>query len=256
MGPASSRDVATDSFTGAPRLAFGEFAVRCILHHLRAEKDSREPQGFKSILEINDLYIKEISEPAQSAKPLAKQPEVIATLASASDPRQVIIKQHRFLADHTSFVSKEFVAQIFKLKEITSNSVQFWHKPLLGATENVEVPFNNLNDWKGVKNCKMPVVLDETLWSPCLPQNNESVKKDELKAAARTAMHTAYDAHSGKEGVQPVCLSRLTSSTRANSRSSFLVSSKSYTLRRSRNVRLWRSSCWSPSRRRSTKSKA
>ena len=135
------------------------------LHHFRAEKDSREPKGFKSILEINDLYIKEISEPAQSAKPLAKQPEVIATLARASDPRQVIIKQHKFLADHTSFVSKEFGAKIFKLKEITTNSVQFWHKPLLGATENVEVPFNNLNDWKGVKNCKMPVVLDETLWS-------------------------------------------------------------------------------------------
>ena len=256
MGPASSRDVATDSFTGAPRLAFGDFAVRCILHHLRAEKDSREPQGFTQILEINDLYINEISEPAQFAKPLAKQPEVIATLASASDPRQVIIKQHRFLADHTSFVSKEFVAQIFKRKEITFNAVQLWHKPLLGATENVEVPFNTLNDWKGVKNCKMPVVLAEMRWYPCLPQNNESVKKDKLKAAARTAMHTAYDAHSGKEGVQPVCLSRLTSSTRANSRSLFLVSSKSYTLRRSRNVRLWRSSCWSHSRRRSTKSKA
>ena len=110
MGPASSRDVATDSFTGAPRLAFGEFAVQCILHHLRAEKDSREPQGFTQILEINDLYINEISEPAQFAKPLAKQPEVIATLASASDPRQVIIKQHKFLADHTSFVSKEFLS--------------------------------------------------------------------------------------------------------------------------------------------------
>ncbi len=210
MGPASSKDVATGSFTGAPILAFGKFAVRCILHHFRAEKDSREPKGFKSILEINDLYIKEISGAAQSAKPLAKQPEVIATLASTSDPRQVIIKQHRFLADHTLFVCKDFGTTIFKLKEITHNSVQFLHKPLFDATEHVEVPFSKLKDWRGVKTGNMPVVLNEAFWSPCLPQNNESVKKDALKAAARAAMHAAYDAHSATEGyglgMHPTCV--------------------------------------------------
>ena len=55
LGPAVSKDPVTNNFTGPARLAFGKFAVRCVLHFLGAEKDSREPNGFKDLAEVNRL---------------------------------------------------------------------------------------------------------------------------------------------------------------------------------------------------------
>ena len=59
---------------------------------------------------------------------------------------------------------KDFGTTIFKLNEITHNSVQFLHKPLFDATQHVEVPFSKLKDTKkinpngnglGLNICKM-----------------------------------------------------------------------------------------------------
>lgn len=72
MGPAISKDPVAGSFTGPARLAHGKFAVRCVLHFLGAEKDSREPKGFARLIDINQLYIKDLGKEAQKLAKISK----------------------------------------------------------------------------------------------------------------------------------------------------------------------------------------
>jgi hypothetical protein len=205
LGPAASKDPATGNFTGPSRLAYGKFAVRCILHHFGAEKDSREPDGFKDLAAINDLYHKDIlkdelfkPKPEKAGKTAASSKSLL-TLAETSDPKQIFLSSNNFLSENKAFICKDFGTKVFKIEEITDSDVIFVHKPLFGEAETQSIPYTNIKDWRAA-NGQMPTICDEKLWSLCLPENIQSAKDEALKAKAIMAMHAAYESHSAKSG--------------------------------------------------------
>jgi hypothetical protein len=205
LGPAASKDTATGNITGPSRLAYGKFAVRCILHYFGAERDSREPNGFKDLAEINDLYNKDIEKgeiikpKPEKASKMAASSTSLLTLAETSDPRQIFLNSNKFLSENKAFICKDFGVKVFMIEEITDSLVVFVHKPLFGEAEKQSIPYTNIKEWRAV-NSIMPSIADEKLWSLCLPENLQSAKDEALKAKATIAMHSAYESHSAKSG--------------------------------------------------------
>ena len=206
LGPAVSKDPVTNNFTGPARLAFGKFAVRCVLHFLGAEKDSREPNGFKDLAEINRLYPKYLTgsvvttstacDAATKKRPLGG----LSSLATTANPKDILLNEHRFLRDFTHFTCKEYGSKIFVIKEITDATIIFAHKPLFGGEEVQEVEHKLVNYWRGIKDASSPVACDERLWTPCLPENHTALHKEVLKAKATLAMQKGYNSNSAKTG--------------------------------------------------------
>jgi hypothetical protein len=86
------------------------------------------------------------------------------------------------------------------MEEITDSLVIFMHKPLFGEAEKQSVPYQNIKEWRGVKDGHMPSIYDEKVWSLYLPENVQSAKDEALKAKATMAMQSAYESHSAKSG--------------------------------------------------------
>ena len=206
LGPAVSKDPVTNNFTGPARLAFGKFAVRCVLHFLGAEKDSREPNGFKDLVEINRLYYEGLTVSVDTTSTVCdaatkKRPRGgLSSLATTANPKDILLNEHQFLRDFTHFTCKEYGSKIFVIKEITDATIIFAHKPLFGDEEVQEVEYKLVKHWRGIKDASSPVACDESLWTPCLPENHTALHKEVLKAKATLAMQEGYNSHSAKTG--------------------------------------------------------
>jgi hypothetical protein len=214
LGPAASKDSTTGNFTGPARLAYGKFAVRCILHFLSAQKDSREPKGFKDLATINSLYHKDLEGKATSLSmprggAAESQARTLSTLAATTNAKDIFLAKNKFLTQFTHFTCKEYGSKIFTLQEVKMDTIIFEHKPLFGDEEQLEVSHSSVVKlWRGVQHASSPQACDEALWTLLLPENQANTHI--LQCQATLAMHAGYLANSATTGfgfgMSPTCV--------------------------------------------------
>ena len=180
--------------------------MRCVLHFLGARKDSRKPNGFKDLVEINRLYHKDLTVSVDTTSTVCdaatkKRPiGGLSSLATTANPKDILLNKHQFLSDFTDFTCKEYGSKIFVIKEITDATIIFAHEPLFRDAEVQEVEYKLVKQWRGITDASSPVVCDERLWTPSLPENHTVLQKEVLKAKATLATQEGYNSHSAKTG--------------------------------------------------------
>ena len=200
LGPEANIDSMTQNFTGPARLAYGKYAVRCILHFLEAEKGSREPNGYASLAEITKIYhddLKHVAEPMKSKKAAAAASTMVP-LAATSKTIDVFKQRNPSLSTCTCFTCSDHGATCYIIKDITEKTVMFQHSPLFGEDELQEVTHAEFKkSWRGLKEGNFPSVVSKEIM--LLPEH-ASNQNDLMKARATLAMDKAYQESSAKGG--------------------------------------------------------
>lgn len=192
-------------------MQFGKFATRSIVHFFGIEKVSREPDGFKSLGLINQLYLHDIglgpkpddvADPKAAALGADPKAEVgLSSLSDASDPCKIALRKFTHLKIDGLFVTPEHPGTVCKLKSIDSETAKLTHKPFFGNEETITVPWDSLKKLKPFKG-NIPPEL-HSVPEPNLPENLAAIQLDIEKAEVFQAMMAVYKETSCNEDLLP-----------------------------------------------------
>ena len=190
----NAQDKGLDQVIGAG--IFGKFCTRCVLHLLDKARFGREPKGHASLDEISSLFANEISSkfslgetPVQvsqerpSAEPTLQE---VKSLDECCDPAKMALSKIKLnIGDFCNH--REHGTKIFVFASITATHGIFTHSPLFKqlnhdlADETATVDLAQLRDWKLFKGA-VPALVEHAMLEKLLPNNNEFIKEESLKA--------------------------------------------------------------------------
>ena len=190
-------------------LAYGKMATRAILHFLNKEKESREPKGFKSLKEINELFLFDLGL-GPMPEGYKGKPEVEKASAKAScnlhsmsdthDPQKIAIAKQPSLKIGGNFLTKLAPGKIVTLEKIEADKAIVSHKPFFNDLERFEIPIDQLKTLKAFANAAPKL---HELPVSHLFENMQQIKDELEKANVFKAMMEIYAETSCNEDLTP-----------------------------------------------------
>ena len=190
-------------------MAYGKMATRAMLHFLNQEKASREPKGFKSLKDINDLFLFDLGlGPMPEGCKAKSQKETASTNASCKlhsmsdthDAEKIAIAKQPSLKIGGNFLTKLAPGKVVKLEKIEADKAIVSRKPLFKDDERFEIPIDQLKTLKAFASAAPKL---HELPVSHLFENMQQIKDELEKANVFRAMMEIYAEKSCNEDLTP-----------------------------------------------------
>jgi hypothetical protein len=201
LGPASHQD-AIGHFDPDVVQAFGKFATRAIVHFLQKEKNSLEPDGFKSLSLINELYQAQFQTnngASSSATPKLASP--VASLADCKDVGEIVLSKFAHLKLNSFYGHKDHGQFVFEFIKINDTVAVFECTPLFGKVITVEAPHSELRMWRKLSSA-VPALIPNSTYQAILPSKSKTWAAEAKKAQVFLCLCKVYEANSLEDDLE------------------------------------------------------
>ena len=188
---------------------FGKFLVRCILKILDKEKYGREPKGFESLVEINELFCEELNQKISgttttSLSSTEVQSNIMMSLDDTADSAKLALQTYgKHLKLNGYYVNKEFDDKPFLFESISSQQAKFVHKPFFADQEINMVDLSDLKNWKLFRG-NLPMLCSADMVLKSSPQQSDAFATEKFRANIFASLAEAYsDKMFGPEDIIP-----------------------------------------------------
>ena len=200
LGPASHED-ASGHFDPDVVQAFGKFATRAIVHVLQKEKNSLEPDGFKSLSLINELYQAQLqTNNAASSSATPKLVSPVASLADCKDVGDIVLSKFTHIKLNSLYGHKDHGQFVFKFIKINDTVAVFECTPLFGNVITVEAPHSELKFWRKISS--QPALIPKASYQDILPSKSKTWTSEAKKARVFLCLCKVYEANSLEDDLE------------------------------------------------------
>lgn len=113
-------------------------------------------------------------------------------MQDTSDPVYLAFENHKHMQLNKLYVHKKEPAKVFEFEKMSAESGAFKHTPFFGTPQVLQVPHEDLKEWKAWGGKEMPKLIDKAVSDKLLPSMSDALKLEQFRLTAQSAIYSHY----------------------------------------------------------------